>query len=45
VTVFELDAQVSEFSRGRLVFGSSMTGKIRPWPPATPGLEEAAASA
>jgi hypothetical protein len=45
VTVFDLDAEVSEFSRGRLVFGSSMTGKIRPWPPRSSGLEEAAASA
>jgi hypothetical protein len=45
VTVFDLDAEASEFSRVRHVFGSSMTGMIRPWPPPSSGLEEAAASA
>jgi hypothetical protein len=45
VTVFDLDADVSEFSPCRLASGSSMTGRIRPWQPPTPGLEEAAASA
>ena len=45
MTVFDLDAEVSEFSLCRLASGSSMTGRIRPWPPPTSGLEEAAASA